>query len=243
MGNTADCNCILTIIVPLFNEEDNFTRLAKELSDYLFQANCCTKILFVNDGSTDTTGLIVERFCAEKNSFSFIHLKKNYGLSTALKAGFDQVESKYTGYIDADLQTSPFDFNLLMAHIDYYDLVTGFRSGRRDSVVKRVSSQVANVIRRVVTHDGVSDTCCPLKVFHTDIAKRIPLFGGMHRFLPALVLLDGGNVKEVPVRHFKRLAGKSKYHLHNRLFGTAIDLLAFVWIRRRYINYEITGKG
>ncbi|MEI6050622.1 MAG: glycosyltransferase family 2 protein [Bacteroidota bacterium] len=243
MGNTADCNCILTIIVPLFNEEENFARLAKELSYYRSQANYCIKIIFVNDGSTDTTGLQVERFCTENNSFSFIHLKKNYGLSTALKAGIDQVESKYTGYIDADLQTSPFDFNLLMAYIDSYDLVTGFRSSRMDSLIKRVSSQIANAIRRIVTRDGVSDTCCPLKVFHTDISRQIPFFEGMHRFLPALVLLNGGRVKEVPVRHFKRLAGKSKYHIRNRLFGPAIDLFAFIWMRRRYIRYEITGKG
>jgi hypothetical protein len=130
-----------------------------------------------------------------------------------------------------------------MKYIIDYDLVTGNRTGRKDGWIKRISSRIANSIRRSVTHDGVSDTGCPLKVFHTEAVRRIPFFNGMHRFLPALVLLNGGKVKEIPVRHFQRLAGKSNYHLLNRLIGPAIDLLAFVWMRKRTIRYEITGKG
>lgn len=243
MGYPADSEYLLTIIVPLFNEEGNLPRLAKELSDYLSQSTCSAKVLFVNDGSTDNSAMLVEQFCAQNHAFSFIHLKKNSGLSTALKAGIDQVETKYTGYIDADLQTSPHDFEYLMEFVDYYDLVTGIRIGRKDGIVKRISSRMANAIRCTVTHDGVSDTGCPLKIFHTDTAHRIPFFKGMHRFLPALVQLDGGHVKEVHVRHYKRLAGKSNYHLRNRLFGPAVDLIAFIWIRKRYISYEITGRG
>jgi len=243
MGYPADSEYLLTIIVPLFNEEGNLPRLAMELSDYISQTSHKAKVLFVNDGSTDNSPMLVERYCAENNSFSFIHLKKNNGLSTALKAGIDQVETKYTGYIDADLQTSPYDFDLLMDHVESFDLVTGIRIGRKDGIIKRISSRIANAIRRSVTHDGVSDTGCPLKIFHADSARRIPFFKGMHRFLPALVQLGGGKVKEVPVRHFKRLAGKSNYHLHNRIIGPAIDLIAFVWIRKRTIRYEITDRG
>ena len=185
----------------------------------------------------------MERYCMDNNSFSFIHLKKNCGLSTALKAGIDQVVTKYTGYIDADLQTSPYDFDLLMEFVDAFELVTGVRVGRKDGTVKRISSRIANAIRRSVTHDGVSDTGCPLKIFQTDTANRIPFFKGMHRFLPALVQLGGGKVMEVPVRHFERLAGKSNFHLWNRLLGPAADLIAFSWMRKRTIRYEITGRG
>lgn len=243
MSYPADSECLLTIIVPLYNEEGNLPRLAKELSDYLSQTIYSAKVLFVNDGSTDNSVKFVEQFCAENHAFSYINLKKNSGLSTALKAGIDQVKTKCTGYIDADLQTSPYEFDLLMEYADCYDLVTGIRTGRKDGIVKRISSWIANSIRRAVTHDGVSDTGCPLKVFHTDTARRIPFFKGMHRFLPALVLLDGGHVKQVPVRHYKRLAGKSNYHISNRLFGSAVDLIAFIWIRKRYIRYEITDRG
>lgn len=243
MGYAADSEYLLTIIVPLYNEAGNLARLAKELSGYLVQAPFKAKVLIVNDGSTDNSALLVEQLCAEHPAFSFIHLKKNSGLSTALKAGIDQVQTKYTGYLDADLQTSPYDFDLLMEHAEGFDLVTGIRVGRKDGIVKRFSSQIANRIRRFVTHDGISDTGCPLKVFRTDTALRIPFFNGMHRFLPALVLLAGGKVKEVPVRHFNRLYGKSSYHLGNRLLGPATDLIAFTWMRKRYIRYEITGRG
>lgn len=243
MGYPADTDYLITIIVPLFNEEGNLPRLAQELSGHLSASTYNAKVLFVNDGSTDNSAMLVEQFCAAYPAFGFIHLKMNSGLSTALKAGIDQVETKYTGYIDADLQTSPYDFDLLMEYAESYDLVTGIRKERKDGIVKRISSTIANTIRRSVTHDGVSDTGCPLKIFHTDAARRIPFFKGMHRFLPALVQLGGGQVKEVPVRHFKRLAGKSNFHLLNRLLGPVTDLIAFAWMRNRYIRYEITGKG
>jgi dolichol-phosphate mannosyltransferase len=243
MGHDADTEYLLTIIVPLFNEEGNLPRLAKELSDYLCESAYKAKVLFVNDGSTDNSAMLVEQFCADNKAFSFIHLKKNSGLSTALKAGIDEVKTKYTGYIDADLQTSPYDFDLLMEYAGSYDLVTGIRQGRKDGIIKRISSRIANAIRRSVTHDGVSDTGCPLKVFNTDTARRLPLFNGMHRFLPALFQLCGGKIKGIPVRHFKRLAGKSNFHLHNRLIGPAADLIAFAWMRNRYIRYDITGRG
>lgn len=243
MSNAADSEYLLTIIVPLYNEEGNLPRLTKELSEYLSQTSYKAKVLFVNDGSTDNSASLLERYCVDNNSFSFIHLKTNCGLSTALKAGIDQVDTRYTGYIDADLQTSPYDFDLLMEFAETFELVTGVRVGRKDGIIKRISSRMANAIRRSVTYDGVSDTGCPLKIFHTDTAIRIPFFKGMHRFLPALVLLGGGKVKEVPVRHFKRLAGKSNFHLWNRLLGPAADLIAFSWMRKRTIRYEITGRG
>jgi glycosyltransferase involved in cell wall biosynthesis len=243
MGYAADSECLLTIIVPLYNEEGNLPRLARELSGYLSQTAYKTAVLFVNDGSTDNSAKLVEDYCSENGAFSYIHLKKNSGLSTALKAGIDQVESRYTGYIDADLQTSPYDFELLMEYAETFELVTGVRVGRKDGLVKRISSRIANTIRRSVTHDGVSDTGCPLKILHTDTARKIPFFNGMHRFLPALVQVGGGKVKEVPVRHFKRLAGKSNFHLWNRLLGPAADLIAFAWMRKRTIRYEITGRG
>lgn len=239
----ADASYQFTIIVPLYNEEGNLPRLARELSDYICRTPYKAKVLFVNDGSTDDSAKILEQICAEHPAFSYVHLKKNSGLSTALKAGIDQVETKYTGYIDADLQTSPLDFDSLMAHAESNDLVIGVRTARKDGWIKNMSSKIANRIRRTVTHDNVSDTGCPLKVLKTDMARKIQFFKGMHRFIPALVLLNGGKVKEVPVRHFKRVAGKSKYHLFNRLIGPTVDLIAFGWMRKRHIRYEIEGRG
>jgi dolichol-phosphate mannosyltransferase len=236
-------NVVLTIIVPLFDEEEGFERLAEELAAHLDRARTPATVLFVNDGSTDRSQVLIEAQCAADPRFGFIRLRRNGGLSAALKAGLDHVATPWAGYIDADLQTSPQDFDLLMEFASDHDLVTGVRVNRRDGFVKRASSRVANAIRRAVTGDGVSDTGCPLKVIRTEVAREIPFFHGMHRFLPALVLLQGGRVKEVPVRHFPRVAGRSKYHLWNRLLGPAEDLLAFRWMRRRTIRYEIGGRG
>jgi dolichol-phosphate mannosyltransferase len=234
---------ILTIIVPTYNEEDNLLRVGQELSDHLARTKTPTKVLFVNDGSTDRSGEMIEALCAADPRFGYLHLARNSGLSAAMKAGFDHVETRYAGYIDSDLQTSPEDFDLLMPFAADHELVTGIRVNRKDTFVKNMSSRIANAIRRSFTHDGASDTGCPLKVIRTDVARRIPFFKGMHRFLPALVQLDGGRVKEVPVRHFPRLAGASKYHLWNRLLGPAADLLAYRWMRSRYIRYQVAKKG
>lgn len=112
------------------------------------------------------------------------------------------------GYIDSDLQTAPEDFNLLLEQIEHYDLVTGVRSNRKDSFVKNMSSLIANGIRRAFTNDGMDDTGCPLKVIKTAYAKRIPMFKGLHRFLPAMILLQNGKIIQIPVQHFLELPGK-----------------------------------
>ena len=177
------------------------------------------------------------------NDFYYISFERNEGLSAAIKAGIDKTESPYVGYIDADLQTTPEDFNLLLQYITDYELVTGIRANRKDSLFKKIQSKIANGFRRMMTHDGVTDTGCPLKVLHTDFAKRIPFFVGMHRFIPALILLQNGRIKQIPVRHFPRTAGKSKYHLWNRLISPFIDCFAYQWMKKRYIHYHITDNN
>ena len=170
-------------------------------------------------------------------------MARNGGLSAAMKAGIDNSFSRWVGYIDADLQTTPQDFNKLLEFVDQYEMVMGIRTGRKDSFVKNMSSRIANGFRRMMTHDGVEDTGCPLKVLRTDYAKRIPFFTGMHRFLPALIQLQEGQVKQVPVRHFPRIAGKSKYNLANRLIGPFKDCFAYRWMRKRYINYQVAENN
>jgi glycosyltransferase involved in cell wall biosynthesis len=228
-----------TIIVPVFNESENLQRVEKELLSYIKVATVPTTVLFVNDGSTDDSQQLIEAICKRNDTFDFILFKENRGLSAALKAGFDHVESELTGYIDSDLQTTPQDFNVLLEHIEDYDLVTGVRANRKDSFVKNMSSKIANGIRRAFTHDGMDDTGCPLKVIKTDVAKRIPMFKGLHRFLPAMVLLQHGKIIQVPVQHFPRMAGKAKFGLWNRLLGPLIDCFAYLWMKKKYINYEV----
>lgn len=231
-----------TIVVPVYNEEDNLLRVETELLAYTKIATRTTKILFVNDGSKDKSQQIIEDICTRNPEFSFISFKDNRGLSAAIKAGFDYTETELVGYIDSDLQTAPNDFNLLLEHIGPNDLVTGVRANRKDSFVKNMSSKIANGIRRSFTHDGMDDTGCPLKVIKTDFAKRIPMFKGLHRFLPAMILLQNGTVKQIPVQHFPRVAGEAKFGVWNRLLGPLMDCFAYLWMKKKYINYEVAKK-
>lgn len=232
-----------TIIVPVYNEEDNLLRVEEELLNYTKIASKPTKILFVNDGSKDNSQALIEAICDRNPVFTYISFKENRGLSAAIKAGFDAADTELVGYIDSDLQTAPEDFNLLLEEIGTYDLVTGVRANRKDSFVKNMSSKIANGIRRAFTHDGMDDTGCPLKVIKADYAKRIPMFKGLHRFLPAMILLQHGKIKQVPVQHFPRIAGQAKYGLWNRLLGPLMDCFAYLWMKKKYINYEVAKRG
>ncbi len=233
----------LTVIVPLYNEEDNLKRVEKELSEYIKIAHVPTQVLFVNDGSSDQSQALIEEICEDNPKFNFISFEKNCGLSAAIKAGFDHIETSLTGYIDSDLQTDPMDFNLLLENLEGYDLVTGYRNNRKDSFVKNASSTIANGIRRTFTHDGMDDTGCPLKIIRTDYAKRIPMFRGLHRFLPAMILLQQGRILQLPIKHFPRMAGTANFGVWNRLFGPLVDCFAYVWMKKKYINYKIAKKG
>ncbi|MCK5401253.1 MAG: glycosyltransferase family 2 protein [Flavobacteriaceae bacterium] len=232
-----------TIIVPVYNEEDNLKRVEKELLAYTKIATLPTSILFVNDGSKDKSQDHIDDICSRNENFKYILFEENRGLSAAIKAGFDHVETEFVGYIDSDLQTAPEDFNLLLEHITEYDLVTGVRANRKDSFVKNMSSTIANGIRRAFTHDGMDDTGCPLKVIKTEYAKRIPMFKGLHRFLPAMILLQNGKIIQIPVQHFPRIAGQAKFGLWNRLLGPLSDCFAYLWMKKKYINYTISKKS
>lgn len=231
-----------TIIVPVYNEELNLKRVEKELLSFIKIAKKKTTILFINDGSTDNSQQIIEDICQKNIEFRFIHFKNNKGLSAALKAGFDNIDTPLLGYIDADLQTSPKDFNILLNHTEHYDLVTGIRTQRKDSLIKKISSKISNKIRTIFTNDGMEDSCCPLKIIKTDCAKKIPMFKGLHRFLPAMVLLQKGTVLQIPIQHFPRIAGKTKFGIRNRLLGPITDCFAYLWMKKKYINYEVIKK-
>jgi len=232
-----------TIIVPVYNEEDNLERVETELSKYLSIASVPTAVLFVNDGSSDASQTMIEEICDSNKAFQFISFKENRGLSAAIKAGFDHVDTELLGYIDSDLQTAPEDFNILLEHIDTHELVTGVRANRKDSFVKNMSSKIANSIRRTFTKDGMDDTGCPLKVIKTDYAKRIPMFRGLHRFLPAMIMLQNGRVIQIPVQHFPRIAGTAKFGVWNRLIGPLMDCFAYLWMKKKYINYDIAKSS
>lgn len=241
MNKTADYD--MTIIIPVYNEECNLKRVEEQLSAYLGTSlvSCC--VLFINDGSTDNSLSLMRDICLRHTSFFLLSSTENHGLSTALKMGIDAAESKWIGYIDSDLQTDPRDFNLLLHYAHEFQLVTGIRANRKDSAFKRFQSRVANAFRRFITGDQATDTGCPLKIMQTSYAKQLPFFDGMHRFLAALMPMVGGKMKEIPVRHYPRIAGQSKYHLWNRLKGPFLDCFAVRWMARRFITYTCTESS
>ena len=196
-----------TIIVPVYNERENIARLEEAFRSYLPGASRRTCVLFIDDGSTDDSLALLQQACGRNRDFHYLAFECNAGLSAAIKAGIDHAESPLVGYIDADLQTTPEDFERLLPLAADHQLVTGVRAERKDTPFKRFQSRIANSFRRMMTHDGATDTGCPLKVMQIGAAQRIPFFKGMHRFLPALILLqEGASYKEVPVRHFPRTA-------------------------------------
>jgi dolichol-phosphate mannosyltransferase len=229
----------LTIIVPVFNEEESLPAFFAESDRFLKLCPIAAKILLVNDGSTDKSPELIFEKCRTSNQYESLVLDQNYGLSTAVKAGIEHCTTSLTGYIDADLQTNPSDFFSYLEYFPEYDMVNGIRQKRQDSTIKKLSSKTANTYRRLMINDGIKDTCCPLKIIKTSFAKQMPFFTGMHRFIPALIQLQGGKVKQVPISHYPRKAGTSKYHLLNRLIGPFFDTLAFRWIRSRYISYQL----
>ena len=232
-------NYHMTIIVPVYNEEENLDRLVHTFKDYFSKSGTKSKVLFIDDGSTDHSFEKIETVCTSTPEFEFIKFKKNFGLSAAIKAGIDFITTPLIGYIDADLQTTPFDFELLLQEMGESTLVMGYRGNRKDTLNKKIQSKIANLIRRFLINDGIIDTGCPLKIIRTVSAKKMPFFDGMHRFIPALVLLQKGTVKQINVRHFPRIAGKSKFNLFNRSIKPLQDAFAYRWMRKRYINYDI----
>ncbi len=174
MNQTADYE--FTIIVPVYNEQDCMPQLGRKLAEYLPASVCKTCVLFVNDGSSDDSLRLIKELCRQNPDFFYLSYPRNSKKSAALKAGFDYVMSEYLGYIDADLQTLPEDFNTLLEYRKEYTLVAGIRMNRQDTWSKKIQSKIGNAFRRSITHDGAIDTGCPLKVIRTANAKRMPFF-------------------------------------------------------------------
>ncbi|TBW29282.1 glycosyltransferase family 2 protein [Gramella sp. KN1008] len=232
-----------TIIVPVYNEQDCLPQLFVQLKEYISRASKRTKVLLVDDGSTDSSPVMIKEFCCQNDGFGYLLFERNFGKGAALKAAFDHTDTAFLGYLDADLQTYPEDFEKLLPYLGEYDLVTGWRKERKDTLVKRISSKVGNGVRNLFTKDYMHDTGCPLKVMKTEYAVNIPMFKGLQRFLPAMVLLQHGKIKEVVIPHYPRLAGQSKYNFRNRFMGPLIDCFAYVWMKKSYINYKVAEKN
>jgi len=233
MTEIADSPAV-SVIVPLFNEQENVPSLQSELRAAL--AGLDHEIIFVDDGSVDRT---VEQIETAPN-VRVIRFERNTGQSAAIYAGLQGAHGAIAVLIDGDLQNDPADIPRLLAEIARgADLVCGYRVKRRDTALKRLTSRIANAVRSRFTKDGVRDTGCTLKAMRLECASAVVSFKGMHRFIPALIKGAGYRLVEIPVNHRPRRFGQSKYSLGNRALRATIDMFGVRWLLARRLDYKI----
>ncbi len=221
---------LLSVIICVYNEEENIKPLNKWINDSLVGINY--EIVYVDDGSTDSTIRQIRELGDEK--VVLVELRKNFGQSSALYAGIEQAKGEYMVTMDGDLQNDPSDIpmmlNLAIEH--EWDLVAGIRKNRQDGMfLRKIPSKIANSIIRNSTGVQIKDYGCTLKVFKSDLAKNIGLYGELHRFIPVLASLEGARITQVDVKHHAREFGKSKYGI-NRTMKVIIDLLLVLFFKK-----------
>lgn len=227
----------VSVVVPLFNEEENVPILQAELTAALQGLDY--EIVFVDDGSSDGTIAAV----AQDPRVRILAFEKNAGQSAAMYAGLHAARGAVAVLIDGDLQNDPADIPKLLAELERgADLAVGYRAQRKDTLVKRVTSRIANFVRSRFTKDGVRDTGCTLKAMRRECVSALVPFKGMHRFIPALIKGAGYRLIEVPVNHRARQFGVSKYGLGNRAIRATVDMFGVRWLLSRQLNYRVRGN-
>ena len=229
----------ISFVIPVFNEEENIPLLIQKLEETVKYHFDSYEFLFIDDGSTDKSREILLEISKEKQYVRPIIFKKNCGQTAALAAGFRLSQGDIVVSMDGDLQSDSLDIYLMIPYLKEYDMVNGMRKTREDGIIRKISSLVGNGFRNFLTGDNITDTGCPLKVFKKEVVKSFYLYKGMHRFLPTLAKINGFKVTEVPVSHYDRIFGKSKYGVFNRLFTGFEDVLAVRWMKKRRVDYEI----
>jgi dolichol-phosphate mannosyltransferase len=229
---------MISVVIPLFNEEDNIADLQAELASAL--AGIDHEIVFVDDGSHDRT---LERIRRSPGTRILV-FAKNTGQSAAMYEGIHAARGDVILLLDGDLQNDPRDIPRLLAEIEKgADLVCGYRAKRRDNLIKKFSSRVANTIRSRFTKDGVRDTGCTLKAMRRECRTALVPFRGMHRFIPALVKGRGFKLTEIPVNHRPRVHGESKYKFGSRVIKATEDMFAVRWLLSRQLRYEVREES
>jgi glycosyltransferase involved in cell wall biosynthesis len=229
----------LTLVIPVYNERDNLEPLMREIGAGLAGAPWRYEVLMVDDGSSDGSEEVLRRLQATHPELRVVRFVRNAGQTAAMEAGFRRARGRVVVTLDADLQNDPADIPRLVRELEGWDAVVGVRAVRRDSLVRRVSSRIANYVRNRLSDETITDTGCSLKAYRKEALDRLKLYRGMHRFLPTLLKMEGYRVRELPVGHRARAHGDSKYGIGNRLVPSFVDLLAVRWMKKRALRYEV----
>ena len=223
---TTPAKIQVSVVIPVYNEEESAELLCRKLHESLSTLNRTYEIILVDDGSSDRTWEVLNRMAKEVPHLVLIRFRRNYGQTAAMSAGFDAAAGEVVVTLDADLQNDPGDIPLLLERIDQgFDVVSGWRKNRQDTFInRRLPSMIANGLISKITGVALHDYGCTLKAYRHDVIKNVNLYGEMHRFIPALASWVGGTIDEVVVRHHARQFGRSKYGI-SRTFRVVLDLL------------------
>ncbi|WP_027128015.1 glycosyltransferase family 2 protein [Fusobacterium perfoetens] len=229
----------ISVVAPVYNEKDNISRFIEKVENSLKKGFDSYEIILVNDGSTDGSKEILNEEAKKNGHVKVFHFTKNNGQTAALDFAFKKASGDLVLMMDSDLQTDPEDVYTLLPYIKEYDMVNGKRETREDGLKRKISSVVGNSVRNYITGDDIKDTGCPLKLFKKEVVKSFYLYEGMHRFLPTLAKINGFKVVEIPVKHYDREFGYSKYGVFNRLFKGLKDAFAVRWMKKRRLRYQV----
>jgi dolichol-phosphate mannosyltransferase len=231
----------LSVVIPVYNEEENLPHLWPELRSVLEPLGLGFEVVFVDDGSRDRSTEVIRGLREVDPRVRLVRLKANAGETAATDAGFKAARGRWVVTMDADLQNDPHDIPALLAHLDRWDAVTGWRvnRGEGDSLRKLAASRVANRVRNWLSDETIQDSGCTFRAFRRECLRGLVLYRGFHRFIPTLLRMRGYRVIEVPVRNRPRRFGQSKYGVLNRVFVATVDLLVVRWMKDRLLRYEV----
>jgi dolichol-phosphate mannosyltransferase len=239
MNPTSPQTVELSVVIPAHDERENLEALLPELTAAVGASGRSWEIVLVDDGSTDGSGDFMVAESGREPRIRPVLLRERVGQSAALAAGLTRARGGVIVTMDSDLQNDPADLPRILAALESADVVSGIRQARDDPWLRLVSSRIANGFRRAVLGDRITDIGCSFKAYRREALQHVPFFVGVHRFLPALCVMRGARLAEVPVRHRPRRHGVSKYGVHNRLWRGLYDLFGARWLKSRMIRYHI----
>ncbi len=229
----------ISVVIPAYNEIENLDPLLAELRAALAATGGSAEIVLVDDASTDGSGAWLRERARTDAGLRPVLLAERCGQSAALAAGLAHARGAVIVTMDADLQNDPADLPKVLAALEHADVVSGVRVGRQDTWVRKVSSRIANAVRRSALGDPVTDIGCSFKAYRREALEQLPMFVGVHRFLPALCVFRGARYAEVPLTHRARRHGVSKYGVANRLWRGLHDLVGVSWLKARMVRYRV----
>ena len=222
----------VSVVIPVYNEAENIPRLNSSLMAVLHKMGKPFEIIYVDDCSSDETFTLIKKICSQHETIRAVRLRRNFGQSAAMSAGFDIARGEIIVAMDGDMQNDPADIPALLSKLEEgYDVVNGWRKDRKDRLLsRRIPSIIANWVIGRTTGVRLHDYGCSLKAYKSEVIKNVPLYGGLHRFIPALASIYGARITEMTVNHHARLYGKSKYTL-SRAFRVLIDLISVIFLK------------